>query len=163
VAGVTDHWPITYQLKGATGTIYALDPAQPRTVVVYHPGKKLAGTATVRGDEKEVVAVKLTPTGTVTGRLLDAEKLPLAGVEMSVNPRSGVASELYRFAFASEKPPVTDKDGRFTLPGVVPGLEVYLGIRKGDHYFQGKPAIGMRTLKPGETLDLGDRVVEQVR
>ena len=61
------------------------------------------------------------------------------------------------------KPPVTDKDGRFTLPGVVPGLKFYLQIRKGDEYYGGMPRIGLLTVGPGEAKDVGERQLVRLR
>jgi hypothetical protein len=163
VAGLTEGWPTAYQVPEPTATVYALGPDRPRELVVYHPGKRLGGTAVVRGDEKGPVVVKLGPVGRVSGRLLEADGTPLAGAEVSVNTRGRAGRELYRFAKPTGKPVITDKDGRFVLTGVVPGVSFYLQIRKGEEYFGGKPKLGLRRLKPGESLDLGDRTVELLR
>ena len=84
VAGLTEHWPITFKLPDATATVYALTPGKPRMLFVYHPGQKLGGSVTVRGDETEPVVVKLGPLGQVKGRLLDADGQPLGGVDVSI-------------------------------------------------------------------------------
>ena len=131
-------------------------------MTVYHADRKIGGTVTIRGDEKEPVVAKLGPLGKVTGRLLDLKGQPLAGVEVSIGA-PGTGSELYRFAHPSE-PVVTDKDGRFTLSGVIPEMKFSLGIRKGQKFYAGKPRIGLlRELKPGETFDLGDRVMKRLQ
>jgi hypothetical protein len=160
VAGLADHWPITYKLPEPTASVYALNPEKPRTLVVFHPEKKLGGTVTIRGDEKEPLIVKLAPMGTVIGRLLEADESPLFGATVSVNSPSEIVRELYRFANPTGQPVITDKDGRFSLPGVVPGISFYLQTQKGNNYFTGKPKIGLLKLKPGETLNLGDRTME---
>jgi RNA polymerase sigma factor (sigma-70 family) len=160
LAGLTDGWPITHRLPEPTETVFALDPARPRQLVVYHPEKQLGGTAVIRGDEKEPAVVKLGPVGTVTGRLREADGTPLAGAEVSVNARTRVARKLYRFARPSGKPAVTDPDGRFTLTGVVPGVSFSVQVRKGEQYFRSKPNPGPLKLKPGESRDLGNRTVE---
>jgi RNA polymerase sigma factor (sigma-70 family) len=160
VAGLTDSWPVTYRLPEPTAPVYAVDPKKPRQLVVYHPGKHLGGTAVIRGDEKEPVVVKLGALGAVTGRLRDVDGIPLAGAEVSVNARGPVASELYRSARLTEKPALTDRDGRFRLEGIVPGVSFSVQVRKGDRYFGGKPRIGPLKLKPGGSRDLGDRTVE---
>jgi RNA polymerase sigma factor (sigma-70 family) len=154
--GLTDHWPITYKLPEATATVYALDPKKPRTMAFLHTEKKLGGTAVVRGDEKEPVVVKLAPLGQVSGRLLDTDGNPLDGVEVSINPPEEAGSELYRFAKGSEKPVRTDKDGRFRVEGVVPGLKFWLGLRRDQTFFVGEPRGGLKQVKPGEALDLGN-------
>src|SRR5262249_33709444 len=107
VAGLTDSWPITYTLPEPTAIVYALDPEKPRTLVVFHAGKKLGGT--------EPVIVKLGPVGKVTGRLLEDNGSPLAGAAVSINSSSPIARELYRFANPTGQRVLTDKDGRFTL------------------------------------------------
>jgi RNA polymerase sigma factor (sigma-70 family) len=154
-SGLTDHWPIAYKLPEATAIVYALNPEKPRTMAFYHPEKKLGGTAIVRGDEKESVVVKLSPMGKVSGRLLDGDGHPLEGVEVSINPPEGSGSELYRFAAPSGKPVRTDKDGRFRIESVVPNLKFWLNSRRERIFFVGEPRIGVRQVKPGETLDLG--------
>src|SRR5262249_7871496 len=154
-------WPLTHRLGESTATVYALDPKQPRTLLVYHAGKQLAAAVTVRGDEKQPVEARLSPLGKVTGRLLDADGEPLVGATVSVSAWSEIGRELYRFANPGGKPVVTDKEGRFALPGVVPGMKFYVQVRKGEAFYAGKPKIGVRQVKAGETLDLGKRTLEQ--
>jgi hypothetical protein len=163
IAGLTDQWPITFQVPEPTVTILALDAEKPRQLVVFHAEKQLGGTVLVRAGEKEPVAVRLVPLGKVTGRLLDAEGQPFAGAELLINFRNLAAGELHRFANPSGKPAVSDKDGRFTLTGIVPGVSFGFGIRKGKNYFGWTPKFGTRQLKPRESLDLGDRTVELLR
>jgi hypothetical protein len=160
VAGLTDHWPITFRLPEPTAKVYALNPDRPRELTLFHPGKQLGGTVLIRGDEKEPVVAKLEPLGRVTGRFLDEDGNPLAGAEVSIAARGLTGRELYRFASPSGKPVVADKEGRFTLTGVVPGVSFYIQTHKGERYFRGKPKIGLLKAKPGETLDLGDRTLE---
>jgi hypothetical protein len=161
IAGITDHWPITYKVPEATAKIWALNPDKARTLVLFQPQKKLGGTVAIRGDEKEPVVTKLQPVGNVTGRMLEADGTPLKGASISINPRSWVAGELYRIARMKEA--VTDKDGKFTLTDVVPGMPFSVGIRKGQAYFVGKPKIGVRQVKAGEKLDIGDCKVDRIR
>jgi RNA polymerase sigma factor (sigma-70 family) len=159
VAGVADRWPIVRQLQGATGTVYGLDPARPRKLHVYHAGKRLAATLTIRADEKEPVVAKLQPLGRVVGRLLDADGRPFAGAAVSLVLNSEIDHDLYRYAIPDGRQAVTGKDGRFTLDTVVPGIWFYLGIRKGNETFGTTPKLGPRTVRPGQTSDVGDRTV----
>jgi len=63
VAGMTALEPTTFTLPGAECTLYALDPAKPRTVVFSHAERKLAGSLSVRGDEAGPLTVRLGPAG----------------------------------------------------------------------------------------------------
>jgi hypothetical protein len=161
--GLTHIWPITYQLPEATATVYALDPEKPRMMAFFHAKKKLRGTATVRGDEKDPVLVKLAPLGGVAGRLLDADGNPLEGIKVSINAETEIGSELYRFADPAGKPARTDKAGRFRIEGVVSELKFPLNLRKERTFFVGEPRLGVKQIKPGETLDLGDVRVKPAR
>ena len=49
---------------------------RPRRVVVMHEGKKLIGTALVKGNEAGPVTIKLQPWGSVAGRIVDDEGRP---------------------------------------------------------------------------------------
>jgi RNA polymerase sigma factor (sigma-70 family) len=158
VAGLTGSWPITHQLKNVEQpvTVYALDPERPRRLVLLHPQEKLGGTVTIRGDEKEPVVAKLAPLGSIKGRFLEVEGAPLAGAEVAIYPPDRIAFELYRFLVRTSTPVKTDKDGRFTVSDVVPGVKVSVQTRRGNTYYVGEPRIGLRQVEPGKTLDLGD-------
>ncbi|HKB05532.1 MAG TPA: carboxypeptidase-like regulatory domain-containing protein [Gemmataceae bacterium] len=161
-AGITDHWPITHELKESTATVYALDPARPRRLALLHPEKKLAAWVRVRGDEKEPVTVKLTPVGAVTGKIVDVDDAPMAGLEVALNWPDRVTSEVYRHLQRSTPRVVTAKDGSFRLDGVVPGIPFGVQVTKGENSFRGEPRIGQRTVESGKTLDLGTRKVRAV-
>jgi hypothetical protein len=94
--------------------------------------------------------------GEVTGRLLDTDGTPPDGVEVWINPPDEVGSELYRFARPSGSSTRTDRDGRFRVGGVVPGLKIGLGLRRDQTFFVGEPRIGIKQVKPGQALELGD-------
>ena len=162
VAGITEHWPITYRLPKPTAPVYALDPKKPRLLTVYHRDKKLGGAVPVRGDEKEPVVVKLGPLGSVKGTLTDTDGKPLGGVDVSVRP-DGTGSELERFAGPIARAVRTDRDGRFTVTGVVPGMPFRLQVQQGEAFYGGVPKIGQRTVKAGEAFDLGVRKMEPLR
>ncbi len=159
VSGLTEHWPFAYRLREATGPVFALDPSRPRMLAIYHAGKRLGGKVSIRGDEKEAVVAKLEPLARVTGRLLDADSQPLAGVKVSLYMLREIDRDLYRVANPASIQKVTDKDGRFAIDGVVPGVRFEVQIEKGKEYYNSKPKIGQCTLKAGETLDLGERVM----
>lgn len=155
VAGVTATWPAVMPIKDATCTIFALDPKRPRRLLFLHAQRNFAGALTLRGDEKEPVVVRLERTRAVTGRLLTNDGQPLAGADVFLNWADPAASQLYDNAQARPKVR-TDKDGRFRFEGIVPELKFTLGIGRGGTIFLGEPPIGVKQVKSGETLDLGD-------
>jgi RNA polymerase sigma factor (sigma-70 family) len=156
VAGLTDGWPSPLSIKDATCTVFALDGKKPRRLLFYHAGRSLAGSLTVRGDEKEPPVARLSAMGAVTGRVLDREGQPLAGVDVNLSSQDADARELYRQLDQGRKIIHTDKDGRFRINGIVPDVKFVLNIYQGRTFLIGEPRIGARQVKPGATLDLGD-------
>jgi RNA polymerase sigma factor (sigma-70 family) len=135
-------------------TALRLDARTPRTISFVHRERKLIGHAVVRGDEKGPLAVRLEPWGTLTGRLIDEQGKPLAGVRVDLRgpslPAPGLGS-LQEFR--------TDRDGRFRVEGLLPGMKHELTLT-------GEPAkkvtltagdrIKGLSARSGEIKDLGD-------
>ncbi|MBO0696882.1 MAG: sigma-70 family RNA polymerase sigma factor, partial [Zavarzinella sp.] len=155
VAGLTTSWPPTFALPKDTATVYALDPARPRIVYLLHQEKNLAGWVRVRGDEKGPVTAKLAPAGVMTGKLVDPDGQPIAGVAVNLQFPNGPGGDLYRETLAGRPLAVTDKDGAFRLEPIVPGVKFSLSLTKGQMYFLGEPRIGQKEVKAGQTLELG--------
>ncbi len=149
---------------GSECVLAALDPRQPRQVIFYHAERRLAGSLIVRGDEKEALTVRLAPTGTLTGRLQDADGRPVSGVDIEiwVNEPSSPTSLTYLYVHlnSTRLPVRTDKEGRFRVEGVVPGEKFSLSVRRGGAFLD----IGSRTrqlqVKAGETLDLDNLTIK---
>jgi hypothetical protein len=108
-------------LASAEFEAVGVDSKQPRIVIFLHTEKKLGGVARVSGKEKGPVEVKLKPWASITGRLVNPDGKPMADVRLGFvqklnepDPTSigDLPSREYR----------TDKDGRFTVEGFVPGL-----------------------------------------
>src|SRR5262249_14112191 len=130
-------------LPGSDFTVWGL-PAnklrEPRVIEFVHEGKKLAGFVTVHGDEKDLLQVRLQPWGALIGRLVTPEGDPLTGVRVSCH-----AGDAY-----------PDKDGRFRIEGLTPGMKYGLYVSKEGRVLDiigGEPKDLM--LKSGETKDLG--------
>jgi RNA polymerase sigma factor (sigma-70 family) len=143
------------KLPGAAFTAYGLDPAAPRDLLFWHPGRKLARAVQLRGDEKEPVVVRLEPTGAVQGRIVDAAGRPLAGavVEVDYQGKASFVPALNSLSF-SRQPTRTDGSGRFRVEGLVARQALRLvGLRKGGAVSH--EVIGFQ-LKPGESKDVGD-------
>ena len=145
--------------------VRALEPDEPRRVVVAHEGKKLTGTAVVAAGAKGPTTITLKPWASVSGRMVDEKGQPAPGAG-------------YTIGHASEKPedaalgPVVgtgsgqtiraDKDGRFCLPGLVPGLSYQIYAWPPEPV-DGRPRAVQAVLvppfvapPPGETKDVGD-------
>jgi RNA polymerase sigma factor (sigma-70 family) len=128
-------------LKAAEFTILALGQDETRTLQMVHEEKKLAGWLVVRGDEKAPVRVRLEPWGSVTGRLVKPDGEPMTNVSIYAGSRSGQP----------------DKEGKFRIDGLAPGLKFGLTVIKPPYSLElsGKDVKELTT-RPGETKDLGD-------
>jgi RNA polymerase sigma factor (sigma-70 family) len=141
-------------LKSAICKIYTLDPQHPRLVVFLHAERKLAAVLTLRGDEKEPVTIRLAPTGALTGRVLDADGQPVAGAEVLAFYAHSEGGYFSGFSLGDALPR-TDKEGRFRMEGIVPGLKVNLGFLKGRQRLP-LPPLNIKPLQSGQTRDVGD-------
>jgi RNA polymerase sigma factor (sigma-70 family) len=142
-------------LKGDTFTATLLDSERPRTVSFVHKERKLVGRVTLRGDEKGPVTVRLEPWGALTGRLVDGDGKPLAGVRLGWHypalPAPGMVPPAEPF--------MTDDGGRFRVEGLTPGVKFEITLR-GDQktataVSAGEALKGL-SVEPGQTKDLGD-------
>lgn len=131
----------------------ALHPKQSRWVAVIHPERQLGATAEVSPDANAPYALRLQPTGTITGRLLDPEGRPWPRQPLSVyfdKPGKGHLMQHWPFALS------TDDDGRFRVVGVLPGLAYQVNVAgKPNNRTIGSVKTGIK-LASGEVKDLGD-------
>jgi RNA polymerase sigma factor (sigma-70 family) len=147
--------PTTFRTD--TFTAYALDSTRPRELFFLHQGRKLVGMRTLRADEKDTPVVKLLPWAAVTGRVLNADGTPAAGVQISFQMSDSETDEAVRQKLHRGSRPVeTDTNGRFLLEGLFPGCGVTIfaskpGYRAGILSFQ-PPLIPIA----GEVKDLGE-------
>jgi hypothetical protein len=141
-------------LKTAICPVYALDPENPRELMLIHAERKLAAFVTLRGDEKEPVTVKLSPAGALAGRALNAGGELVADAEVYAFYKTPVGQQLNRRR-SQPGPPRTDKEGRFLLEGIVPGLEFRLTFRTGGKMLEPEKRTDIK-LEPGQKRDEGD-------
>src|SRR5262249_31119532 len=114
-------------LKTANFTVRQLIAGQSRTVIVRHTGKRLAGYYTLRGHVHGPVRVQLQPWAVITGRLVDEDGRPRKEVSMtfwSVQSQRGGGLR-------------TDKEGKFRLEGLTPGLKYGLAVVKFSNVLEG--------------------------
>jgi protocatechuate 3,4-dioxygenase beta subunit len=145
-------------LKGNEFTVRGVNARANRTLVFYHKEKNLGFyLKDLRGERADPMMVKLQPCGSASGRVLDPDGQPVAGLP-------GV---LYRVDYygrigsirSDGEVVITDKDGRFRVEGLVPGQE-YRVSRHGDRQFGHLVLFAPLIVKPGEHKDMGDIKME---
>jgi RNA polymerase sigma factor (sigma-70 family) len=132
--------------KSAEFTLRAFNPRRPRSVLFQHEARKLVGILDVPTDAATPMTVRMQPACSISGRLLDTDGQPRANVELEVSflpPK--------REAWTHHLPNriSTDAQGRFSLGGLIPGLEYELSDRQNQIKIVG-------LTRPGESKDLGD-------
>ncbi len=141
--------------SGAEVQVEALDPDRPRRIFAQHDDRKLAGFLILDGKDTGPAVLKLQPTATVTGRILDAEGRPLKDVRIRPVWDNSELGLLLRGRDAYlTAPTLTGADGRFTRPNVPAGVWEFAAQKKGNRTLG--PTTGPRLLWPGKVLDLGD-------
>ncbi len=158
--GLASHWAFgvwdNKSLPDADFTVEGLVAGRERRVLLLHEAKKLAGSFRVRDDEKGPVTVTLEPWGTLTGRLVTDDGEPRPGVELSF---AANRDDLDVGTLPHDLTPRTDKDGRFRIAGLIPGMKyTLLAWNKG-----GALDLGCEVIKgkSGEMKDLGDVKVKK--
>jgi RNA polymerase sigma factor (sigma-70 family) len=141
---------LTYQntreiVEGPAFEIVGMNPKETREVMFLHRATKLGRRLTVRGDETGPLEVRLEPCGTITGRIVGQDGLPIP--DGWVWPFSIMEDLVEDYLVRA------DNSGRFEK--VLMPRKKYL-IRAG--LLRSGMANSPReiALEPGQTLDLGD-------
>jgi RNA polymerase sigma factor (sigma-70 family) len=116
----------------------------------FHRGRKLAGSITLNGDEKEGLTVKLQPWGTVIGRVVDETGKPRTDVQIFSTTREQPDPERGDL----EVKPTVNAEGRFRIDGLVPGVK-YDALGHSPQKADGPILQGVQ-VATGEIKDLGD-------
>jgi RNA polymerase sigma factor (sigma-70 family) len=135
-------------LKTSSFTVRTLHPQRTRRLLFLHEGKKLGALVDLRGDTAGPVKVRLQRCGTMTGRVVDRDGQPMAGLVVQF-----YLQRYYRYYGGADRKATTDRDGRFRIDGLVAG-EKYGSKPKNDINFW--PLFRPVVVKPGETKDLGE-------
>jgi hypothetical protein len=117
------------------------------------PQGTLAVFMTIDEEEDDIKFV-ITPAGKIRGRLVDAQGKPQEGVRMIAWMTKGPQNAIEGRGTSENK---TDKEGRFTLGGLVPGAHCTVRLASGG---EGR-IINESTLREAETIDLGDIILDQ--
>ena len=164
--------------------VHGLEPDTEVPVYFLEPKGKLGGVVTLSGKSAtgEPVTVRLEPCGAARARVVGPDGKPVVGrlpgrpIEMVVTPGPpySTAKDQAGLIFADEADLtlidpvnyqtdlVSDAEGRLTLPVLIPGA-TYRFI---DYttFIRGETGPTIRkefTVKPGETLDLGDILIQK--
>jgi hypothetical protein len=133
--------------------VQGINPRRPRDfgdVIFQHAEKGLIGVAHPPKNKGGSVTVQMRPGASVTGRLVDAEGQPRAGVELEVAFRREKMRPDWWWGSYSPGRIKTDREGRFRLTALLPGYQFRLSDGKGVLPFGDNP------LGPGQAKDLGD-------
>ena len=160
--------------------VHGLDPDAEVPIYFLEPKGKLGATVRLSGKSGSggPVTVRLEPCGTARARLVDPTGKPVARVSLSHGSRwssrpgpidrdrnqpAEAARRRSRPARGSTRSttrdgPVSDAEGRIAFPALIPGA-TYSVHRRSPR----RPAPFRKdfTVKPGETVDLGDIPIEK--
>jgi RNA polymerase sigma factor (sigma-70 family) len=171
--GLVPYEELPQTMKSHAFTLTGLGERK-RILVFLHPEKKLGGVTVVSGDSEDAVTVKLQPLGTVEGTVLDADGKPWAGLRVKVTPaepREDYDNLGYQqrdiqgnFSIYRGLPKkfltrdmTTDKEGRFRVDGVLPGVDFDVYVGDGDLSRQGTLVVSKNRVRveAGKANDLG--------
>ncbi len=152
-------------LPTAKFTVLGLNPRKARNIVFFHPGKKLGKVQAVRGDEAGSLTVRLEPLGGLTGRVVDAKGHPWDGLTVQADLTRLITAYkdlpwelMENLGPAMEVKTTTDRDGKFRIDGLLPGLQYNLALSVGE-IKPGSTIVAYRenlTVEVGKTKNLGD-------
>jgi hypothetical protein len=133
--------------------VRALRSETPRWLLVLHASSHLGASVEVKAGATEPLTIRLEPTGTITGRLLDADGKPWKKQDLRISCDRPGAAVLH-----NHLPEVvqSDDEGRFHVEGIISGLNYRIDVAgKPPRAIAGSVKAGL-VLKPGERKDLGD-------
>ena len=158
-------WAVPETCEKDTCLVYELDTAKPRFVAFLEPKRKLVGTLTLKGDEKEPVTATLGPAGRVKGKLVNAAGQPIANAIVNINYEHRAADEINQRVNgdwrSSERKIETNAVGEFEIDVVIPGEKFAVYGRKKDRFLEPPDRTKRFTVKAGETTDLGSIKLKQ--
>jgi len=172
VYGARDMFADWQEQSKAEVAINALKPKELRKVFAFDRERNLAGAATVSFDQTEDVQITLQPAGSVIGRIVDTDGVPITDVSLYANYeklKSDDDTAIWANGVGLQFNPTTipvDSEGKFRLDGLISGMRYNAHAsapRKVQGVLQsltiGQDAIANVIVKPGEVKDLGDVVV----
>jgi protocatechuate 3,4-dioxygenase beta subunit len=154
--------------KTADFTMTGLASGRRRLLQFAHLDRKLAGSLLVDGDAKGPLRVTLVPAGSLSGRVITRQGKPAVGGLINASRVESTLPDGVIPVADDEgslpRPPRTDKDGKFRIDGLAPGLKYHLLYEAGGYLLRIIGPLGSDLkVKAGETKDMGDLVVEPMQ
>jgi RNA polymerase sigma factor (sigma-70 family) len=147
------HFWTSQPLETASFTLTGVDPRGRRSMVFLHPEKRLAAALELQGNAQSPLTIQLKPAGTVTGRLVEEDGEPRPGVELLIH---FVRKENGYVAEHLPNRITTDREGRFRVEGLAPGLVYQINLAgKRPTNTLGSVATHV-SIRSGEVKDQGD-------
>jgi RNA polymerase sigma factor (sigma-70 family) len=164
--------------------LHGLDAETEVSASFLEPRLKLGATVKVSGKlaKNGPIDVRLEPCGRARARLIDTDGKPITGfhnasmISMVIVPGpsrtsrdqadegrlQSIGDRLSRIdPLNYEKDPVSDTQGQIVFPALIPGATYRIQDRTAIRSPAGIPTRKEFTVKPGETLDLGDILIEK--
>jgi hypothetical protein len=160
--------------------LHGLDPNVETPVHFLEPKRKLAATALISGELAAggSLVVHLAPCGAAVMRLVDPRGEPIAAlrggpwlvsmvvapgaVRMNAGEMTADESDLTRIDPVNyEKAPAPDADGTIKFPALIPGASYRVIDRTTFREAVGPQVRKEFTVKAGETIDLGEILIEK--
>jgi RNA polymerase sigma factor (sigma-70 family) len=175
--GIRPTWGYIKTLTDDTFEVLGLEPGRPRLVVFAHQGRRLVGSVVLTDkdlESDEPLVVRLLPAGSIKGRLVDEDGLPLAGARIGVmtydldgdNLPPGANHAGSYCLWPDGEITVTDAMGRFLIDGLKPGVKSSIDIdnpvNPGVRLYLDK-LLGGADIKPAEIRDVGDVKITPAR
>jgi len=162
-------------LKTAEFNLSGMSSTSRRLLLFLDDGKKLGAIEPVTGDGSDPLTIKLQSLGSAGGEVRLGEKSSPAGLTVTAIPYVADANKYENLPtetlkqqgrLGMQKAPWlkltkrttnTEKDGRFRLEGLIPGLEYSIHVSDGDYGEAGTLLMSKSkvTVEPGKTTDLG--------
>ena len=143
-------------MKWSQFNILGFNPRRPRDIIFQHLEKGLVGIAELSKAKGDSVSVQMEPGAVVTGRLIDANGQPRAGIELDV--WFLLKAEFHWIKYFPD-PVNTDREGRFRIGALLSSYDFRLSDHKVDPFgrsdWKARVPVG-GGLRSGQTKDLGD-------
>ncbi len=178
--GLSATWGQMKTLTDDTFEARGLEPDHPRQLIFAHNDRRLVGSVIIKGEDSASDAplvVRLDRPGSIKGRLVDEDGLPLAGATLGLmtydldgsnlppGPSAGMGGN--DPMWPDSETVTTGADGRFQIDGLKPGVKCSSGVTLKDRPElwgdTGKALDAIVIQHPGEVRDLGDVKVKVAR